>query len=140
MKALRNCNLTDLLVSGGFLLLGIYLVVSGNRLPAGAGFFPMVLGLVMLALSIGLVFQSICKSGGEKFSAGNIRILFAVALLTGVYLALWGTGWFSLRTFVFLVILLRMLGESWRTGVMVSAVLSVGVTLAFKYGLHVAVN
>ena len=65
MKALRNYNRTDLLVSAGFLLLGIYLMVSGNRLPAGAGFFPMVLGLVVLALSIGLVFQSISKSTGR---------------------------------------------------------------------------
>lgn len=140
MKAITKRNIPDLIVAAVFLILGIYLLANGNRYPSGAGFFPMVLGVVITVLSVGLIGQSLHTLSEASFQTGTMKTLLGVVLLTLVYLLMWGSGGFAIRTFVFLTILLRMLGESWRTGAAVSAVLSTVVTLAFKYGLHVSLE
>ena len=140
MNTFKKYNWSDLCIAGCFLLLGFYLTLSGSSLPAGAGFFPMGLGIVILILSVGLIFQGIQPSNDQGDKTGQMGVLLGVVLLIGVYLALWGVGWFSVSTFVFLAIFLRMMRESWRTGITVSAVLTTVVTLAFKYGLHVSLD
>lgn len=140
MKTSSKYNWADLLVAGGFLLLGLYLLVSGSRLPSGAGFFPVVLGVVITVLSVGLLVKNLRTTTVNTFTVGNSTVLISVILLIGAYLAFWGTGWFGLRTFVLLAVMMRVLRESWRTSILVSAVLTIGVTLAFKLGLHVSLN
>ncbi|MCB1104577.1 MAG: tripartite tricarboxylate transporter TctB family protein [Opitutaceae bacterium] len=140
MKTARNYATTDLLLTGGFLFFGVYLLVSGLQLPEGAGFFPATLGVVTILLSLGLLLQSLRKPGEGVFAVRNVGVLLAIVALIGAYLATWGFGWFGLRTFLLLMIMLRMLGESWRAGIMVSGVLTIGVTAAFEYGLHVSLN
>jgi hypothetical protein len=53
---------------------------------------------------------------------------------------LWGSGLFALRSAVFLALFLRLLGETWKTSVAVSAVLAAGVTLAFQFGLRISLE
>ncbi len=123
------------LVAGGF-------IVSARALPAGlanvpgAGFFPFWIGLAMLGLSIPLLF----RNTGATEKAEGWRQAAAVAGLTLVYLLLWGQGFFALRTFIFLAVLLRLLGESWRAGATVSATLTAAVVVAFQYGLRVSLE
>tara|TARA_R110002111_G_scaffold29840_1_gene62076 strand:- start:209 stop:631 length:423 start_codon:yes stop_codon:yes gene_type:complete len=140
MKTVEKNNRTDFVIAGGFLLLGVYLMVSGARLPSGAGFFPLMLGVTTSLLSVGLMAQSFRTSTEFSLQAGSLKTLLGVVSLFFVYLLLWGSGWFAVRTFVFLAILLRLLRASWRTGITVSSVLTTVVTLAFKYGLHVSLE
>ena len=140
MKPPAKYNVSELLLAGGFLIFGLYLITSGLRFPKGAGFFPLALGGVTTLLSCGLFLQTFRTNAGTMFAVGNLGILLGVVLLIGGYLSLWGMGSFALRTFILLAILLRMLRESWRTGITVSAVLTIGVTLAFKHGLHVSLD
>jgi hypothetical protein len=63
-----------------------------------------------------------------------------VAGLLFAYLLLWGTGLFALRTAVFLALLLRMLGQSWRTSAVVGLTLTAAIVLAFQYGLRVSLE
>lgn len=140
MMTAAKYNVSELLVAGGFLLFGLYLITSGLRLPNGPGFFPLVLGGVTTLLSCGLFLQTLRTNAGTVFKADNLSILLGVILLIGGYLACWGVGSFALRTFILLTILLRMLRESWRTGITVATMLTIGVTLAFKHGLHVSLD
>jgi hypothetical protein len=57
-----------------------------------------------------------------------------------LYLALWGTGLFPLRTAIFLALLLKFLGQEWRAAVSVSVALTVVATAAFQYGLNVSLE
>src|SRR5690606_37499017 len=125
-----------------FALVAIGFIVGARALPAGlgsvpgAGFFPFWIGVAMLALSIPLLF----RDSGITEKAEGWRLAAAVAGLTLAYLVFWGGGFFALRTFVFLAVLLRLLGESWRTGSTVSATLTAVVVVAFQYGLRVSLE
>jgi len=122
------------LVAVGFIL-GAEALPSGlGRLP-GAGFFPFWIGAAMLALAAPLLFRK-----GEPAAAtpvGGWAQAGMVAGLTLLYLLLWGSGLFAVRTVLFLAILLKLLGESWRASVGVSATLTAVVVAAFQYGLRV---
>ncbi|MCW5548210.1 MAG: tripartite tricarboxylate transporter TctB family protein [Opitutaceae bacterium] len=133
-------NIADQVAAGGFFGLGFFLFVSGAALPDGVGLLPKALGLVMLGLSIGLYLQGRKNRASAGFSIGHLRLLASVTALTAVYLLLWGFGWFPLRTFVYLAVLLWILGESWKRGLAVSAALSSGVTAAFQYGLQISLE
>lgn len=140
MIAENKSTLIDRIAAGVFLAFGLYLFVSGTNLPAGAGLFPEALGVVVAALSVGLFVQGLKGRVSYVFSVGNPRVIVSVTVLTCAYLLLWGIGWFPLRTFIFLALLLRILGESWKRGVVVSAVLTAGVTVAFQYGLQISLE
>ena len=121
---------TDLVVGGLFLALGIYLAVSASLLPSGsgglpgAGFFPRVVGLVTIVLSAMLLFNALKGAATSQFVLEHGRIIGGVVGLTFVYLLLWGTGLFALRTFVFLALFLRFLEQSWRTSATVAGALT----------------
>lgn len=140
MMVKNQSTLMDRIVAGLFFAFGLYLLISGTNLPAGAGLYPKVLGLMVAALSVGLLVQGLIGRVPYVFSVGNPRVIISVTVLTCVYLLLWGIGWFPLRTFIYLALLLRMLGESWKRGVVVSAVLTTGVTAAFQYGLQISLE
>jgi len=146
MKEQKTINGAGLVLSGCFLLLGAYLTLSSFSLPAGsggypgAGFFPRVLGIVILVLAVLLVCQTLLGGRVAGIQMGHGRMVAGVAALTLVYLLLWGTGIFALRTFVFVAIFLRFLGQPWKTGLTVSAVLTACVTAAFQYGLNLSLD
>lgn len=138
-------NRGDLLVGGGFLALAAAIANGAWQLPAGIGnvpgpaFFPLAIAAVMAALACGLLWQARRKGSGGAAPADWGRTLGAAAL-TFVYLAMWGSGWFPLRTAVFLFLLLRFLGESWKASAGVAATLTTAVFLAFQVGLRVSLE
>lgn len=120
------------------LLGGAYALPAGMSGQPGPDFFPRIIGLAMLALATALAFEPTRAS--EPAPSGKLSAAAAVAALTCAYLLLWGVGPFALRTLIFLALLMRLAGESWRTGAAVSAVLTLIVTAAFQYGLRVSLE
>jgi hypothetical protein len=110
-----------------------------GRLP-GPGFFPRAIGGVMVLLSLALLRSA--RQGGETQAPApaDLRTVAGVVGLLFLYLLLWGTGLFPLRTAVFLLVLLRFLGQSWRSGLTVSLSLTVAIVLAFQIGLRVSLE
>lgn len=135
-----------MVVGGFFLVLGVYLTVSAAALPAdsgglpGAGFFPRIIGVVTVLLSSALLLKALRGSSASTFVLSHERVIGGVVGLTFVYLLLWGTGFFTLRTFVFLVLFLRFLVQSWRASLTVAAVLTAAIAAAFQYGLRVSLE
>ena len=136
---------TTVTVALFFLLLGGYLVASALELPAGsgslpgAGFFPQVIGVLMILLAAALGWEGV-RGGGEHFQLEHRGAIAGVIGLFFGYLLLWGTGLFALRTAAFLVLFLRFLGQSWKASVTVAVVLTATVTIAFQIGLRVSLE
>lgn len=122
------------------LLWGSWLLPPGMGRVPGPGFFPISVGVTMLALSLALLIRPDAIRTSLPLLRGDIRLATIIALVTFAYLALWGTGLFFLRTVLFLFLLLRLLGEKSRTGIAVAVVLTTVVTVAFQYGLHVSLE
>jgi hypothetical protein len=136
----------ELILGASFLALGVALVVSSYALPRGMsglpgpGFFPRVIGAVMMLLSLALVWQA--RRGGEadRSAPPDVRAVVGVVGLLFLYLLAWGTGLFPVRTAIFLLLLLRFLGQSWRSGLTVSLCLTAAIVLAFQVGLGVSLE
>jgi hypothetical protein len=139
-------NRRALIVGGTFLVLGIALVASSYTLPAGMGrlpgpgFFPRVIGGVMVALSLALLWRARRGEVAEGGGPADLRTVVGVVGLLFLYLLLWGAGLFPVRTAVFLLLLLRFLGQPWRAGLTVSLSLTVAIVLAFQIGLRVSLE
>ncbi|HRJ46057.1 MAG TPA: tripartite tricarboxylate transporter TctB family protein [Opitutaceae bacterium] len=140
MMAENKSALIDRIVAAVFFALGLYLVISGTNLPPGAGLYPKVLGVLMAFLSVGLLAQGLKGRVSYVVSISHPRLIVSVTVLTCAYLLMWGIGWFPIRTLIYLALLLRMLGESWKRGIIVSALLTAGVTVAFQYGLQISLE
>lgn len=129
-----------------FAALGAFLVVSGAAFPAGiggipgAGFFPGAIGMLMCLLAIALSQQGRRRRSKESMSIMNLREVAVIAALLLAYLLLWGTGWFVVRTAVFLAITLIFLGQRWLPSLGYAAALSVFAYLAFDTGLNVTLQ
>lgn len=139
---------TNITVAVGFALLGAYLIASSFALPPGVGrlpgpgFFPRVIG-GMVALLAGLLFVQTMRARAVpqgEWRIGNGRAIMGSIALLLVYLLLWGTGFFALRTAVFLALFMRFMGQPWKQSILVAAILSVLVVAAFQYGLHVSLE
>ena len=137
---------SSLAVAAAFLLLGIYLVGSASWLPAGVGglpgpgFFPRVIGSVTILLALGLLIQTARRRGGGGLGLANARGIGGTIGLLFLYLLFWGSGWFALRTAVFLALLLRFLGQRWTASVAVGLALTAAVVGAFQYGLRISLE
>lgn len=135
-------NRKDLIVGAvfGALAVGLAAAASGFPDPAGRApgpaFFPYAVAVAMGLLSLGVLFGAV-RSQNQEESGGDLKAVLSVCALTAVYLAMWGTGLFALRTAVFLALFLRLVGQSWRAGVSVSAALTAVAVLAFQIGLRV---
>lgn len=135
----------DTIVAVLFAALGAFLVVSGTAFPAGiagipgAGFFPQAIGVLMGLLAIAL-WQKGRRRSIESVSIANVREVAVTAALLLAYLLLWGTGWFVVRTTVFLAITLIFLGQRWLPSLGYAVALSVFAYLAFDTGLNVTLE
>lgn len=139
-------NRTNLTVGLLFLVLGIYLAASSFWLPSGVGplpgpgFFPGAIGALIILLAAALLAQAVKQPAGTGLQIGNRRAIAGAVGLTLLYLLLWGTGGFAPRTAVFLVVLLKFLGERWKPALVVALVLTATVTLAFRFGLRLTLE
>jgi len=136
----------DVATGGAFLVLGAGLLASGTLLPAGvgglpgAGFFPQAIGLLMAALAVSLAIRGIRRSATSDTNGGDLRAVAVIAALLFAYLALWGTGFFLVRTAVFVLLALRFLGQRWLPSLAFSAALVAFVHIAFDAGLNVSLQ
>ena len=139
-------QLSGVVAGGVFLALGVALFATGAAFPAGvgglpgAGFFPQVIGAVTALLAGAFVVNSRSGGAGSLVEIENIRHVAGALGLLCVYLFLWGTGFFVLRTAVFLLLLLRFLGQRWVSAAVCSTVLTVFAYLAFDIGLNVSLE
>lgn len=139
-------NRKELILGASFLALGVALIVSSYALPRGMsglpgpGFFPRVIGAAMVLLSLALVWRARRGGEAERAAPTDVRAVVGVVGLLFIYLLMWGTGLFPVRTAVFLLLLLRFLGQSWRSGLTVSLSLTAAIVLAFQVGLGVSLE
>ena len=135
-------NQKDLIVGTVFGVLAVGLAAAASGFPDPAGrapgpaFFPYAVAAAMGALSLGVLFGAF-RAQTQRSSDGDLKAVLGVCALTAVYLAMWGTGLFALRTAIFLALFLRLVGQSWRAGVSVSVALTAVAVLAFQIGLRV---
>ena len=119
-----------------FLALGLYLTFSSFHLPAGAGLFPRVIGGTMILLALAALPDR--RPAGPPVE--NRRTIGGTIALTILYLALWGSGGFAVKTTVYLVLLLRLYGQTWKPAAIVAVVLTAAVTLGFQFGLRLTLE
>ncbi len=136
----------DVVAGGAFLLAGLGLVFSGTRFPAGvgglpgAGFFPQAIGTMMAVLAAALTLRGLRSAPTTAAAGTDLRAVAVVGALLCGYLALWGSGFFLVRTAVFLVLVLRFLGQRWLPSLAYAAALVAFVHLAFEAGLNVSLE
>lgn len=132
----------DSLIGAGFLALSLFLLISAYRFPPGMGrlpgpgFFPAVIGGVMALLSLGLIWTARGRRG-PAWKLDNKAALAVTVAMLAAFLLLWNTVPFALRSFLFVSLFLRYLGQPWRVSLAAGAALTAGVVLAFQYGLRV---
>lgn len=139
-------NIRDTILGGLFLAAGAALAIGAAGLPPGAGelpgpgFFPGTIAAIIVLLACAQLYSAFRDRAGAGPAIGDIRGVAAAAGLLFVYLLLWGTGWFALRTAVYLLLLLRFFGQGWKQAAAVSITVAAAVTLAFQYGLRVSLE
>lgn len=132
--------------ASGFLAIAAALAAASWALPAGIGavpgpaFFPLTIAAAMAGLSLALLRQAEHPAEAPPAPARATRLVASAIGLLFVYLLLWGTGLFPLRTVVFLSLLLRWTGQSWRASAGVAVTLTAVVVLAFQVGLRVSLE
>jgi hypothetical protein len=139
----------DLAAAAAFSALGLFLLISAAGFPPGVGglpgpgFFPELIGAVMLLLSVALLLSVGLRRGvpqappEPRNPAGAQKALATALALTALYLALWGRIPFALRTALFVAVFLRSQAQPWRASLEVAALLTAAVVAAFEYGLRV---
>jgi hypothetical protein len=137
---------SDVWVGGAFLMLGLGVLVASfgfppgmGRLP-GPGFFPAVIGAAITCLSLALLWSAFRNPARESAAIGGRKTMVITIGLLTVFLALWGVVPFPVRTLIFVALFLRLVGETWLRSVVVAAVLTTAVVLAFQYGLRVSLG
>ena len=138
MNATRAAALTFLVFAAALGAAAMALPEGTGTLP-GPAFFPLGIAAAMAVLSLALIVwqgppvESAAVPEGTKLVAGVVGLIF-------VYLLLWGTGLFALRTAAFLFLLLRWTGQGWKASAGVAAGLAALVVLAFQVGLKVSLE
>lgn len=136
----------DVVAGGAFLAVGLLLVSTGLTFPEGvgglpgAGFFPQVIGGVMALLACALLVQGYRTTATGTIMLSNLRQVGGTVALLLAYLLLWGTGFFAVRTIVFLAVMLRFLGQGWPSALGYAAALTAFVYAAFDLGLNVSLE
>jgi hypothetical protein len=139
-------NLWDLSLAAAFFALGLFVFIEASRLPAGLGlmpgpgFFPQLVSVLMMILAASVAAPAVFGTSVSPVTIQNKVTVWSILLLVFAYIALWGTGGFAVRTAVFLVILLKVLGERWVSAIVVAVAISAGIVLGFSYGLRLSLE
>jgi len=144
------------LVGGSFLLLlGLFLAIRStefriwSRSGPGAGFFPLIIGLIIILLSLILLLQYILskrvrdktkaasKDAPEQNRSTPIKVC-SYALLMVLYGLLMKDVGFFITTFLFLFVVLKYAERrGWRSTLLVGLITTVVSYLLFEYWLGV---
>lgn len=143
----------DLISGFWFLALGLFLsILSATNLSvwvdAGpqAGFFPLLIGIIMAGLGIIVIFQSYSITTHEKDEVlrkekknyANIFKLLAYLVLIGLYAILLERIGFLLTSTLFLALVLKIIEKKkWRITVLVTIVAVIISYLLFRFFLGV---
>jgi putative tricarboxylic transport membrane protein len=135
MKTGRRGNGMDRIAGGIILVIGMAIIWQATRLHIGnftvpgPGFFPLLLGIVVVLLSVCLIVFAE-ETGGDKssFSWGNLKrvaSVFGVLLFYGAVLELVG---FLIASFVLLLYLSLVIGKQRIAGALLRAVIMTGLS------------
>lgn len=121
----RLAALVVLIAAGAYIVLALP-YPRGVAAKPGAGFFPMIVGAVMLVAGIGFVYETL-RHGGTRGGwrdvpfDGKVRVLATAGILAVFCLALPWVGYPAVA-FAFVTVMLRALGGSWRLTLTTAAV------------------
>lgn len=75
----------------------------------GAGYFPRLMAITLIILSIISIIQTLSQKESEKIELGNWKMVIITIVLTAIYIYIWSTfGYFYIITFFFLFGLLYL--------------------------------
>ncbi|MFF2754735.1 tripartite tricarboxylate transporter TctB family protein [Psychrobacillus sp. NPDC058041] len=124
-----------------FLIIGILFLVESQRIPdsaygssVGPKIFPMGLGIILIALSIRLLYETFKYKGEEsekeKLQYKKFFIIFGSAILYAFFLEKIG---YVLSTFLFLLIAFQTMerGKTF-SSIVIAAIFSIGVYFLFS--------
>ena len=139
MKKTDQCSGLILLILAGFICCGSILLPYGNIHNPGPGFFPLWLGIILGALSIGLLLQSARRKEGvrvlgdilpEKVRWQKVLWVLIALVLYGCLMNIFG---FLIVTFFLMAFLLRFIEpQPWKSVIGWTLVGSLGCYLVFE--------
>ncbi|WP_158232562.1 tripartite tricarboxylate transporter TctB family protein [Sporosarcina sp. P13] len=116
-----NSKVLSLVLLLGTGLVGVIYYLSTNSLKSltsaspgemGAGYFPRLLAVILIALTILSIIQTLLEKESEKIDLGNWKMVVATIILTPIYIFLWVyVGYFYILTFIFLFGLIYLYQE-----------------------------
>jgi hypothetical protein len=127
-------------------MLGGYLVVSSGTFPSGLGslpgpgFFPLLLGCLLLFFSAMIAWEARRRESQEPKKAtspGAWKRPALAALLVAGWLFAWGSVPFLVRTSLLVFLLLRLGGGAWKAAALAAILLPAMVFAIFQLGLRV---
>ena len=133
-------------VGGVFLLLGVFICFEGLQVPVGtvrmpgAGFFPLLLGIALSALSILLLAMSVVSppAGATALWPERREVVYLAATVAAAVLLFERAG-FLVTMALFLVVAVRVLGKMrWSTVIVLALVGSVSSYVVFSRVLQIA--
>ena len=138
--------------SGFFmLLLGVWLTYQATRLSIwkggpNEGFFPLVIAILMMGLSLGVLLKGTLRRSPAKGEAAKDErtaltrvVLYAVLML--VYGLLLETVGFVISTLLFLILVLKFAEkQGWKRGFVVGVISVLASYLLFVYALGVPLS
>jgi putative tricarboxylic transport membrane protein len=132
-------NKRDMIGSVLLILTGIGVIVWSIRLQVGTllkplpGFFPLVVGLLLIGLSLILLVEGWQGRGKAPQAFGEWRPPSILVVSLGVYALILDPLGYVLATIFIAAVTLRILGiTSWKAVIRSSLILSVGVYLLFS--------
>jgi putative tricarboxylic transport membrane protein len=137
-------NKRDMIFAAVLIPLGIAVIIEafrlklGTPLHPGAGFFPLLMGLVLIALSTLLFIRGWVKHGKAHQPFGEWKEAIIVVAAQAFYVATLDVLGYVISSIVLsFAVLWSMEVRSWKTLLGASLILSVGAYILFRYLLAV---
>ena len=140
-------NKRDRIAAVVLICIGLFITIESLKLPLGefrqpgAGFMPLVLGVIMLGLALAYLFISWHRTEEPDSPWGRRELKRPVLASIGVFvyaLFLSKVG-FPVMTALFMLYWLKVIEfENWRKSILIALLTTVGLYLIFVYALRIA--
>ncbi len=137
-------NKRDMIFAAVLIPLGIAVIIGGLRLKLGtplhpgAGFFPFLIGIVLIALSVSLLMRAWLMGGGAHQPFSEWKQASIVVAAQAFYVATLDVlGYVFCSILLSFAVLRSMEVRSWKTLLGASLIFSVGAYILFRYLLAV---